>query len=128
MKQCESHFKDIFSKNDKNLKNIVLAGDFNINVLDFETNKNVQGFLNIMFGYNIIRLTNKPPWATRYTTNTIDHIITNSVTGHNYFKSAVTKTDLSDHFPIVFVIKINKTTQRPVVNSTYKHSYCEEKY
>ena len=30
MKQCETHFKDVFSKNGKNLKNIVLAGDFNI--------------------------------------------------------------------------------------------------
>ena len=116
MKQCETHFKDIFSKNGKNLKNIVLAGDFNINVLDFETNKNVQGFLNVMFGYDIIRLTNKPLRITRHTTNDIDHIITNSVTGHNDFKSAVTKTDLSDHFLIVFAIKINKTTQRLVVN------------
>ena len=59
MKQCETYFKDVFSKNDKNLKNIVLAGDFNINVLDFETNKNVQNFLNLMFHYNMIPLTNK---------------------------------------------------------------------
>ena len=32
--QCETDFKDIFSKNGKNLKNIVLAGDFNSNSLD----------------------------------------------------------------------------------------------
>ena len=42
MKQCETHFKDIFSKNGKNLKNIILAGDFNINLLVFGTNKKVQ--------------------------------------------------------------------------------------
>ena len=52
MKQCETHFKDLFSKHGKNLKNIVLAGDFNINFLDFETNKNVQDFLNLMFRYD----------------------------------------------------------------------------
>ena len=69
MKQFETYFKDVFSKNGKNLKNIVLAGDFNI-----------------------------------------DHIITNSVTGLNDFKSAMIKTDLSDHFPIVFAIKTNETT------------------
>ena len=39
MKQWETHLKDIFSKNGKNLKNIVLSGDFNINILDSETNK-----------------------------------------------------------------------------------------
>ena len=42
MKQCETHFKDIFSKNGKNLKNIILAANFNINLLVFGTNKKVQ--------------------------------------------------------------------------------------
>ena len=111
-KQCETHFKDLYSKNSKNLKNIVLAGDLNINFLDFETNRNVQDFLNLMFRYNMIRLTNKP---TR-----------KSVMGHNDFQSAIIKTDLSGHFPIVFTIKINETTQTPVVKSTYKHSYCQK--
>ena len=126
MKQCETHFKDLFSKNSKNLKNIVLAGDFNINFLDFETNKNVQDFLNLMLRCNMIPLTNKPTRVTKHSAKGIDHIITNSVTGHNDFKSAMIKTDLSDHFPIVFAIKINKTTQRPVVKSTYKRSFCEK--
>ena len=88
----------------------MLAGDFNINFLDFETNKNVQDFLNLMFGYNMIPLTNKPTRVTRLSTNTIDHIITNSVTGQTDFKSAIIKTDLADHFPIVFTIKTNETT------------------
>ena len=42
MKQCETHFNDVFSKDGKNLKNIVLAGDFNINFLDFETSKKIE--------------------------------------------------------------------------------------
>ena len=126
MKQCETHFKDLFSKNGKNMKNIVLAGDFNINFLDFETNKNVQDILNLMFRYNMIPLTNKPTRVTRHLANTIDHIITNSVTGHNDFKSAIIKTGLPGHFPIVFAIKTNETTQRPVIKSNYKRSYCEK--
>ena len=83
MKQCETHFKDLFSKYGKNLKNIVLAGDFNINFLDFETNKNVQDFLNLMFRYNMIPLTNKSTRITKHSTNAIDHIITNIV--HLFF-------------------------------------------
>ena len=116
MKQCETYFKDVFSKNGKNLKNIVLAGDFNINFLDFETNKNVQDFLNVMFHSNMIPLTNKPTRVTRHPANAIDHIITNSLTGHNDFKSAIIKTDLSDHFSIAFAIKTNETAHRSVVN------------
>ena len=126
MKQCETYFKDVFSKNGKNLKNIVLAGDFNINFLDFETNKNVQDFLNVMFHSNMIPLTNKPTRVTRHPANAIDHIITNALTGHNDFKSAIIKTDLSDHFFIAFAIKTNETAHRSVVKSTYKRSYCEQ--
>ena len=71
------------------MKNTVLAGDFNINLLDFETNKNVQDFLSLMFRYNMIPLTNKPTRVTRRPANTI----TNSVTGHNDFKLAIIKID-----------------------------------
>ena len=31
--------KDLFSKNSKNLKNMIITGDFNINTLDYEQNK-----------------------------------------------------------------------------------------
>ena len=86
----------------------------------------MQDFLKLTFRYNMIPLKNKPTRVTRHSANAIDHIITNSATGHNDFKSAIIKTDLSDHFPIVFAIKSNETTQRPVVKSTYKRSHCEK--
>ena len=72
----------------------------------------------------MIPLTNKPTRVTRHLANAID--ITNSVTGHNDFKPAIIKTGLSDHFSIVFAINTNETTQRSVVKSTYKRSYCEK--
>ena len=45
---------------------------------------------------------------TRVTTNTaaaIDHTITNSFF-ENDFKSAAIKTDILDHFPVIFTIKL----------------------
>ena len=66
----------------------------------------MQVFLNLMFRYNIISLTNKPTCVIRHSANAI------------YFKS--------DHFPTVFAIKTNETTQRPVVKSTYKRFYCKK--
>ena len=72
----------------------------------------------------MIPLTNKPTQVTRHLANAID--ITNIVTGYNDFKSAIIKTGLSDHFPIVFAIKTNEATQRPVIKSNYKRSYCEK--
>ena len=87
----------------------------------------MQDFINLMFRYNVIPLTSKPTRVTRHSANAIDDIITNSVTGHNDFKSVIIRTDLSDHFPIVFAIKTNETMQRSVVKSIYKRSLTVKK-
>ena len=38
----ENFCKNLLSTNDKTSKNIIFAGDLNINVLDYESNKKVQ--------------------------------------------------------------------------------------
>ena len=65
--------------NDKTSKNIIFAGDLNINLLGFESNKNVQHFLSSMLQYNLIPNTNRPTRVTGNTDTTIDHIIANTV-------------------------------------------------
>ena len=75
MKQFETDFKDIFSKSSKNLKKYSTSRRFHYNVLDFETNKKVQDFINLMFHCNMIPSTNKPTRVTRHSTNPIDHIL-----------------------------------------------------
>ena len=42
---CENYFKNIFFKDNVIRKNILLAGDFNINLFYFEENKKVQNLL-----------------------------------------------------------------------------------
>ena len=59
----------LVSENSKANKTLFLAGDSNINVLDY---KNNQNFVNLMFGFTHAR-------ATSYTATTIDNIITNSI-------------------------------------------------
>ena len=66
----------------------------------------MQDFLNLMFCFNIVPLTNKLTRVNRHSANAKDHIITTlSITGHNDFKSAAIKTDLSDHFPLSSQLK-----------------------
>ena len=50
LKVSENYFNDSFSKNERNDKKIILAGDFNINV---------EKFLNQMFSHNMIPTINK---------------------------------------------------------------------
>ena len=39
---------------------MIVADDFNINALDYEQNKKVQSFFNLMYRYNMIPTINKP--------------------------------------------------------------------
>ena len=69
---------------------------------------------------------NKPARVTSYTATAIDSIITKSIFDSD-FESAIIKTDVSDHFPIIFTTKL-KTTSSPknrVDQFIYKRDFNE---
>ena len=99
---CETFFKKILSDSTIVNKRFFLAGDFNINLFNFETSKKVQSFVNLMFEFSMIPTINKPTRVTKHTATAIDNIITNCIINSD-FKSAIVKMDLSDHFPIIFI-------------------------
>ena len=76
----------------------------NINFLDCASNKKVQHFLSSMFQCNMIRTINKPTRVTRNTTTAIDNIITKTVISGIQHRTSIIKTDVSDHFPVVFTL------------------------
>ena len=73
-----------------------------MNLLDFEQNKKVQNFLNIIFGHSLVLVINKPTLVTKNAAAAIDHIFINSVTTTK-FETGIIKSDISNHFPIFFV-------------------------
>ena len=122
-KLCEN----VLSANDKTSKNTIFAGNLNINVLDYESNKKVQHFLSSMFQYNMIPPINKPTRVTRNTATAIDHIITNTVISGIQQRSGIIKTDISDHFPIVFALNTcEKSKAEDKVQFIYKRISKEE--
>ena len=90
---------EIFNKTKKSNKNFHITGDFNLNVLDHDNCKKVQSFLNLLYQNSMIPIINKPTRVTRKSATAIDHIITNCFAESN-FKTAIFKSDISDHFPI----------------------------
>ena len=107
VKEFGKHLNKMLSTNDILKKEVIIAGNFNMNLLDFEQNKEVQNFLKIMFEHSMMPVINKP--TTRVTKNTataIDHIFINSVTTTK-FKTGIVKLDISDHFPIFLVADYN---------------------
>ena len=101
----ENFCKELLSANDKTSKNIIFADNLNINVLDYESNKKVEHFLIRMFQYNMIPTFKKETGVTRNTAAaTIDDTITNTVICAIQHRFGIIKTDISDHFPIVFAL------------------------
>jgi hypothetical protein len=93
------------------IKQIYITGDFNINLLNVKTEKNVKQFLDTLFQYNILPLINKPTRVTLQTESLIDNIFTNNFTTCN-IQSGIIKSDISDHFPIFFVSDLKKKEKK----------------
>ena len=74
----EKHMKSILSKNDAAKKEVILTGNFNINLLDLYKNKRVQNFVNLMFRFGMIPTINKLTHVTRHTATAIDHLFTDT--------------------------------------------------
>ena len=100
--------KDFLNKQEMSNKAAFLLGDFNLNASDYDTNKEVKDFFNLVFQNGFLSLVQRPTRVTRTSATVIDHILTNRVL-ENKIQSGIIKTDISDHFPIFTVFKTNET-------------------
>ena len=75
----EKHTKSILSKNNATKIEVILTGDFTINLLDFDKNQRVQSFVTLIFRFGMIPMANKPARVTRHTATAIDHVFTNTI-------------------------------------------------
>ena len=75
----------------------------------------MQRSLNIVYRNGIISTINKPTRVTRKVITGTDHILTNSF---NDFKTAIFKSEISDHFPMFMIsssMKQTNTTKNTVI-------------
>ena len=78
------------------------VGDFNLNVLDYDKNKKIKNFFDLMFQHGLIPVINKPTRVTRRSASAIDHIVTNSFL-NTKIKTGIIQTEVSDHFAIFLI-------------------------
>ena len=67
----ENFLKILFNKNKNSIKNYQFAGDFNLNLLDYDKNKKVRDFLNLIYQNGMIPTINKPTRVTKKTATAI---------------------------------------------------------
>ena len=106
VKEFEKDLNKILPTKDILKKEVILASDFNMNLLAFEQNKKVQNFLNIISHHSMMPVINKPTRVTKNTATAVDHIFINSVTTTKS-KTRIIKSNILDHFPIFFVADYN---------------------
>ena len=112
--------KIILVKFSKKQKITYLIGDFDLNLIDYDTNLKVNSYCDTAFSHNFIPIINKPSSVTNHNETIIDHNLT------NYFDtkvdSGILKVDISDHFPIFLNSKsINIKTRHDLVFVTKRH-------
>lgn len=82
----------------KKASEIILLGDFNINLLQHETHTDTADYLNILLENGQLPLITLPTRITANSSTLIDHISSNSK--QNYFDSGLIYSCLADHLPV----------------------------
>ena len=82
-------------------RNLILCGDFNINLLNTESHLGTEQFLQILNNYGAYPLITKPTRITLGSSTLIDNIFTNLI---RTSKNGILINDISDHLPTFSVI------------------------
>ena len=95
-------------------KTVYLCGDFNIDLLQHDTNNITNNFIDHLYSFGLHPLITRPTRITSHSKTLIDNIFTTNLSN---IHSGLIINDLSDHLPIflIFEYKHNKRT-----NVTYK--------
>ena len=104
----DNHLLPLLEKLSNENKQILIIGDFNINLLNYD-DKNTANFLDTMFSYSYLRFINTPTRVTGHSKTLIDNIFYNkpmlNITAGNI--SSV----ISDHL-IQFLIELSSTNAK----------------
>jgi Reverse transcriptase (RNA-dependent DNA polymerase) len=86
-------------------------GDFNIDVLKYNSCNNANTYVDLLFSLGLIQIITKPTRCTPHSATLIDHVCTNSQSP--CITSNILISHISDHFPIIVKIKDIATQNVP---------------
>ena len=79
-----------------------LMGDFNLNLMNYNSHQFTNEFLDIMYSNSFFPLITRPTRITSNTATLIDNIFSNNFVNQAF--SGLFFTDISDHFPVFSVL------------------------
>ena len=113
--QIELLFSNITARN----KKVVICGDFNIDLLQYDKQACINDFVDLMYSLGLTPVVNKPTRITEHSSTLIDNIFLNEVVNSN--TSGVLIADVSDHLPIFTIINGENVQRKVDHNVKSKH-------
>ena len=91
-----------------------ICGDFNINLLNYDTHLLTQSYLDLLLSFSFRPLINMPTRITEPSCTLIDKMFTNDLSNEHF--SGILYSDISDHLP-VFTLLSSKDSQSQTCDS-----------
>ena len=98
---------NIIEKSVSEKKISYMIGDFNMNCLKYHENAKTKYFYDNIFEKGAIPIINRPTRISEHSASLIDNILTTDIF-NDALKKGKIKSDVSDHFPIFFSIRLTK--------------------
>ena len=105
-------------------KTVFVTGDLNIDFLKIKSNQIIENYNNMLLSYNFENLIKSPTRMTEKSSTLIDHFYNNN--DNIDIKTAIMVDDLSDHFPILAVVKNSR--QRVKKQVIYARNFSNINY
>ena len=113
------HLETLFQRISRENKTVFLIGDFNVNLLNYDSHSQTNEFLNTLSSYFFLPYILQPSRVTERSATLIDNIYGNSIDHDSLSGNIVTQ--LSEHFPQFLLIKDDKKDFKDM--NYYIHDY-----
>ena len=99
---------------------LTLTGDFNIDLLKIKDRPCIKDYFENMLSYGMLPSIVLPTRVAEHSATLIDNIFTN-VSQNDIRTSGIFVTDISDHFPIFYSMKMNTNYKKLCRKYIYHH-------
>ena len=114
------YLKDLLENLSHENKTIVIMGDFNIDLLKYDTEKDSADFLDSMYASFLLPFISTPSRVTPRSKTLIDNIFSNNIEVGSISGNIVTTT--SDHYAQVLLLQ-NLTNKNPTRSEIYHRNF-----
>ena len=101
-------------------KDCYVSGDFNLDLLRYDSVNVVNEFVNNFYSHNMYPLIDRPTRITRDSASILDNIFTNVL--NKQIKSGIFVNDITDHYPVFHVTDVLEL-QNNTPDFTYSRSF-----